>query len=222
MRKRRAIVLDDDPTVLNILKMFFTIRGYEVIALPEPVRCPVYDENAPCQNVHPCADIIVTDFRMPKMTGLAMLQAQVNKGCKLTVRNKAIISGYIDASSRTVINRLGCAYFEKPFLFQELEPWIAACEERMDLSRPLGMKRKELRTECCPQLSCDLRINGEICSGTALNRSESGLCVKVRHPLSVQQMVTVVTSLSLISYQAIVRWISDLGDGTYLVGLSCC
>lgn len=222
MRKRRAIVLDDDPFVRGLLRTVFTERGYDVICLSQPLHCPVYGENAPCGNLHPCADIMVSDFSMPKMTGVEMLQAQVAKGCTLAIRSKAIIYGFLDDRALEAIRDLGCARFEKPFLLEKFLPWVAACEERMDLSRPLGMKRKGPRTVCGTRLPCDLRIDGEVCSGTALNHSESGLCVKVRRPVAVQQIVNVVTSLSLISYQAIVRWISDAGDGSYLVGLSCC
>jgi len=50
MRKRRAIIFDDEPVVLLVLKDFFETRGYEVLAFREPVICPVYGNTTGCTN----------------------------------------------------------------------------------------------------------------------------------------------------------------------------
>jgi YesN/AraC family two-component response regulator len=82
--------------------------------------------------------MIITDFQMPKMNGLQLLKAQTERGCKIDIRNKAVISGYIDGSNNHIMDTLGCSYFSKPFQFKELSGWLADCEKRIDLSQPVG------------------------------------------------------------------------------------
>ena len=145
MRKRRITIVDDDPSVLNMLKMFFELKDYEVIACSKPIRCSVCDGDQQCDNRRPCGDMLITDYRMPGMTGIELLQAQSRMGCRVPAKNKALISGNLDDKALEVVKELGCSYFSKPFTFNDLEVWLQQCEERMDLNQPLGLKRWELR-----------------------------------------------------------------------------
>src|SRR3990172_12580716 len=149
MRKRRIILYDDDLVILNILKMFFELKDYEVIACSEPARCPVYNDNKECDKRHPCCDLMITDYLMPRMSGIELLRAQARMGCRLTPKNKLIMSGCQDDEVMTAVEELGCSFMKKPFSFADLEVWIQKCEERMDLDQPLGFKRRELRSSCC-------------------------------------------------------------------------
>src|SRR5574337_2215311 len=70
MRKRRAIVYDDDPSVLSFLKDFFSSIDYEVLTYQKPVVCPLSREDeGRCDKRYPCADVIITDYQMPRMSG---------------------------------------------------------------------------------------------------------------------------------------------------------
>jgi CheY-like chemotaxis protein len=220
MRKRRAILYDDDLIVLNVLKMFFELRDYEVIACREPVRCPVYDDGHQCANARPCADIILADYKMPKMTGIELLQVQAEMGCKVAARNKAIISGYFDSGSLETIRRMGCTAFEKPVTFEELEAWLEEREQGMDLSRPLGLKRKEERKECCDDVSYQLEREDEMLPAVLVNKSDSGFCISVRRPPEVKQVVNLVSGKFDPSRRLLVRWTKPSGEGAYLVGMS--
>jgi CheY-like chemotaxis protein len=116
MRKRRAVLFDDEPVVLLVLTDFFETRGYDVRAFNQPVHCPVSGIGAACSNVAPCCDIILTDYNMPGMTGIELFQAQARNGCRLDPRNKAMLTGLADDTKRKDIGALGVACFEKPVL----------------------------------------------------------------------------------------------------------
>ncbi len=140
MRKRRVTIIDDDPSVLNILRIFFEQKDYEVTACSKPLLCSAYDDLKRCDNKWPCGDVLITDYRMPGMTGVELLQTQARRGCLLTANNKAVMSGNLDDEVIDVIKKMGCSYFSKPFAFSDLEEWLQQCEARMDLNQPLGLK----------------------------------------------------------------------------------
>lgn len=222
MRKRRAILFDDDPILLDMLKMYFEMRGYDVIACRAPVRCPVYEHDGRCENLSPCGDIMLSDYRMSKMTGVELLQEQARMGCKLASRNKAIISGYLEPEALDAIRELGCAFFQKPFLLDELDGWILACEQRMDLSRPLGFKRKELRHACCIDASLTAGEGAAVCSAAIVNRSDDGICVKIDRPLTRDEVVDLQVDPTAAPGRFLVRWTTPVPGNGFLAGLSCC
>jgi CheY-like chemotaxis protein len=222
LRKRRAIVFDDEPVVLLVLKDFFETRGYEVLAFREPVICPVYGDAAGCMNKAPCGDIILTDYGMPTMSGIELFQAQARNGCELTSKNKALLTGHMDERKMKDIRDLGIAFFEKPVLFKELDRWVGECELRMDLSLPLGVKRREVRECCDREISYTVSSSGsELFRGIAINMSPSGFCLRASGPLMKEDTVFLKTALPLLSPVARVRWVERTGQDDYLVGLQC-
>ena len=220
MRKRRAIIYDDEPVILLVLTNFFETRGYEVLSLQGSVDCPVSGKDKTCGNAAPCGDIMLTDYKMPGMTGIELLQMQARNQCKLAPQNKALLTGYMDQGKEQALRDLGATFFEKPFQFDELERWVIECEQRMDLTRPLGYLRKEDRQDLSREIVYTVSSFGdEVCRGTAINLSPSGLCVKVLSPLEREASVMIKTGLPIVSPQARVRWLQDAGDGAYLAGL---
>ena len=71
---------------------------------------------------------------MPHMTGVELLQAQSQRGCKLDNKNKAVLSGYVDQKSAKKIKELGCFIIQKPARIDEIAKWVDECEKRFDLS----------------------------------------------------------------------------------------
>jgi len=143
LRKRRVLIFDDDRNVLNLLKDFFSIRDYDVLTFDSPVTCTIYDKSLEsCANAKPCADIVITDYQMPKMTGLELLLQQAQRGCKVDIRNKALMSGDLDEETQNKVKALGYAFFSKPFKFSEFVAWVEDREKHIDLSKPVGIVRK--------------------------------------------------------------------------------
>jgi DNA-binding response OmpR family regulator len=223
IRKRRVIVIDDEPSILELFTDLFTPRGYEVITHTEPVGCTVYaDSKTACNFAYPCSDIMITDDLMPRMNGLEMLRIQQRNGCKMDTRNKALMSGDIDDGKQKELDTLGCRYFPKPFALRSMESWIAECERRMDLTKPLATRRKCERYPAHYDVSFSSDHTSALHLGTAVNISSDGLCIKVPAPLLREQRVRIQTDLPITCQTASVRWICSLNDGAYLAGLACC
>ncbi len=221
MRKRRALLFDDDPAILDLLTLFFEDRGYEVFACREPVACPVYDDGAPCDKKRPCGDLMLTDLEMPGRSGYELLELQARMGCTLTAKNKAVLSGSIDPATGEAIRNLGCATFLKPCRLSTLAAWVEGCEQRMDLSQPLGLRRREQRKACSSGAVCTIEREADLLTAELVNRSDSGLCLRLDRPLVVAQVHNVQSRLPLPSDRLLVRWLRPDAGGAYLAGLSC-
>jgi DNA-binding NtrC family response regulator len=139
MRKIRIILIDDHIMTLQSLGKWLSIGGYEVIPFSEPILCP-YNEKITykCIKANECTDIFLTDFEMPKINGLELLQKQSEISCKLDIKNKAVISGAVDEEIKLQIRKLGYKFFSKPIELSELSDWLKECEKRIDLSEPLS------------------------------------------------------------------------------------
>lgn len=221
MRRPRAILYDDDPSVLDVLALIFEERGYDVIALAQPTPCAVYDACGLCSRERACGDILVTDLKMSGTNGIALLQTQLSRGCPLPAANKAVISGSLDPDSLQEIRRLGCAWFRKPFRLAQLGAWIRECESRMDLSRPLGALRREPRESCGPRHLITVGLDGDECLAEVVNRSSSGLCLRIDRQPRVAQVLDVRGHLAACAGRVVVRWTKTDGSGGYLAGASC-
>jgi CheY-like chemotaxis protein len=111
MRKPRVIIIDDDTPILKLLKTFLSRRNYEVITCNNPAACQVYENHTgSCNKQNLCSDILITDFKMPRMSGIELLHKQFIRDCKLDKKNKAVISGQIDNENKKTINKLGCTF----------------------------------------------------------------------------------------------------------------
>jgi DNA-binding NtrC family response regulator len=224
MRKRRAVVVDDEEMIVQMLTIFFSARNYEVLSFTRAVVCPILDKNErPCGTGYPCADVLITDFSMPGKNGLEMLQEQAQHGCKLIRENKAVMSGFIDDGHYQQIKRLGYAFFQKPFDFSKFSAWLDECETRMNLSEPLGTRRKELRHATHHyEVQCHMDLTNELVNGKVVNISNGGLCLKLDAPLMRERKIHIDTMHPSVSCRtASVRWVTRNQDGSYLTGLSC-
>lgn len=139
MRKPRVIVCDDNDLIRDIFKTLLEKEGYEVLVADTPVTCAFYRDHADsCPQHSRCTDILITDYAMPGMTGLELLEIQHNNGCKLASRNKALMTGVDDPMLRQRTAELGCHFFPKPIHISVLLEWVKECEGRLDLSEPLA------------------------------------------------------------------------------------
>jgi CheY-like chemotaxis protein len=176
----------------------------------------------PCQQGEPCADILITDFKMPVMSGLELLELQRERGCSLDMRNKAVISGFVDEEELSRITMMGCSFFRKPFRFSELSAWIETCEERLPLSEPVSMGRREMRKPVMINVAYSLPSNPVKLNGIVTNVSDSGFCLKTDRVLPESAHIFVISDQPVFSKTASVRWIKKLGEDAFMIGCNCC
>jgi len=106
---KRILIIDDDPSTTESIASFLAESGYEVQTAANGVEgLEMVKKNAP--------DLIVSDIRMPKLTGLELLY--VLNGMKFEKPVIFISSyDYLDASS-TKLNIF--AHIQKPINIFEL------------------------------------------------------------------------------------------------------
>jgi DNA-binding NtrC family response regulator len=223
MRRMRIMIFDDEEAILSLFKDIFPPTDYEVLTFHEPVVCPNYDHcSDSCPALSPCADVVMTDYRMPGMNGLQLLEKQVSMGCALPIQNKAMISGYCDDMLQSEIEGMGYVFFQKPLRLSKIKQWLQECRERTDLSRPLHIPRKEERLPAPCERARMVVHNQELLEGAAINVSQSGLCLELKSPLAREQQVCVDSGPVLSCRTATVRWVRPREDGSYVAGLNYC
>lgn len=221
MRKRRAIVFAEDFTVSGLFKDFFSSLGYDVLAFTEPEVCPVYSaDREACSRRHPCADVILADFNMPRMNGVELLWAQAARGCMLTPLNKALVSARREDGMSEALKRLGSAFFERPLDMKELEAWVRGCEQRMDLTRPLGDRRREPRTPL-PGITCRVTCAKDLLTCFIHDISPNGFCLDLPVALEREMSVQVTSDHTRAPRPAVVQWRRKQENGFYHTGLKC-
>lgn len=120
----KALVLDDDPLVLTLLRRVLAHRGYEVDCYADPATCPTNTSLAcPCAlREHGCPDLILTDVNMPSLSGIEFVEGLRLRGC--TCRNIGMVSGNWSETSLAKAARMGVRVFAKPFDMPKLDAWL--------------------------------------------------------------------------------------------------
>ncbi len=132
--KLRVIIFEDDKPILRLLETTVGRLGHETLAFADPLACPLYwDDGCRCNQQFPCGDLLITDNRMPRMTGLEFIRRQQERGCKGVASNKAILSGAWTEGQLLEAEALGCKVFSKPLDLKGLSAWV---RERAETIRP--------------------------------------------------------------------------------------
>lgn len=104
--RRSVLVVDDEWRILSALRRTLRSEGYEVLTaetVEEALR--VLDER--------CVDIVLSDHKMPGMTGVQLL-AEVARRCPSAAR--MLITGWTEEIPREQLERFGiCALITKPW-----------------------------------------------------------------------------------------------------------
>ncbi len=124
-RPFRAVVIDDQPLCREFLKDYLTERGYQVDCYSgQQFQSFCSQSGACCQAERPCADLLLTDNRMPHRSGLELLEEQIARGCKLVKQKRAVLSGGWSREERQRAIELGCQVFDKPFDLSGMDAWL--------------------------------------------------------------------------------------------------
>jgi DNA-binding NtrC family response regulator len=122
----RLLVVDDERIALDNLRHVFAKAGYEVSATTSGARAlALLDEES--------FDAVLTDLRMEKVDGLAILRACRERGLDAEV---IVITGHASAESAVAAMREGAFYYvAKPFRLDEVRKVVAEAVEKTRLKR---------------------------------------------------------------------------------------
>jgi signal transduction histidine kinase/DNA-binding NarL/FixJ family response regulator len=158
----RVLVVDDEPSVVDVFREFLTAQGYELT-----VAANGEDAVKRIPDLKP--DIILTDINLPGLSGLEVMRFAKTVDAEVAV---IVVTGYASASSAIDALRQGAYdYVTKPFDLDDVHQIV----ERAIANRRLKAINRQLVEE--------LRQKNEI-----LWHHEQGLREKVR--LATWQMTT--------------------------------
>jgi FixJ family two-component response regulator len=221
MRKPRVIIFDDDVMLLELLELYFDKWGYEVFSYQTPIVCLFNNSAGSCESLAPCADLVISDFKMPQMTGIELFQLQAQRGCRVDKKMKAIMSGHADGALLKQCKDLGYKFFKKPFYSSELYAWASECEKYFDLSKQLVGKKPNKRHDFKQNIEYCLNASlpNEKFIGFTVNKSTNGLGLRVFNPLYAGQEITILNGLETPKLNGTVIWCNKVGESAYHVGL---
>lgn len=137
-RRIRVMVLDDDDCVRHVVTQMLRRRNCDVIAFSDARSCCAHANSAcdcPCQNDGICADVLITDIKMPGLDGLDYLDVLTRHGCQIPFR--AVMSAFWTAESLDRARHHGCRIFVKPVGVFEIDRWLETIECVIDYDRPV-------------------------------------------------------------------------------------
>ena len=102
--RRRILVVDDQPTVLEGVELFFSGAGHEVTA------CSTFAEARRALQTS-TYDLLLTDIRLGAFNGLQLALIARQQDARIRI---AVFSGIDDAVLREEANRLSATYLVKP------------------------------------------------------------------------------------------------------------
>ena len=132
-----VLIVDDEDMVITSIRAFLQLETeYKVTGLTSPVEAVNFLETTP-------VEVIVSDYLMPKMTGLQLLAKAKELQPEAA---RVLLTGHADKQSAiNAINEVGLfQYLEKPWDNQQLLLVIQSGIERTNLLRTLQVKISEL------------------------------------------------------------------------------
>lgn len=136
-RKIRVVLFEDNTGARDRLKKILQARGYEILDYDDPSSCPMQlSHDCQCDEMHICADIVISDVDMPNVSGIEFMERQVRKGCK--VRNIGMMSASWSSDNINRAEAIGCTVFEKPVRAAVFEHWLDQCESRININKELN------------------------------------------------------------------------------------
>ncbi len=124
MKRKKALVLDDDQINRTILKAVLEHVDYEVVDFSNPSEALELWEDGNRKERPGSFDLIVTDNQMPGMSGLEFLSRIRQKNCLLPDDRKAVISGTWSNSELERAQDLGCCVLHKPVCVDTIHAWV--------------------------------------------------------------------------------------------------
>jgi CheY-like chemotaxis protein len=180
----KILVVDDEPTVLKLIKSIVEPLGYEVLGLAD-------SRQAACRLESERFDGVVFDIRMPHLDGYELARraraSPLNGGAPVVM-----ITGLNDIDTMRKCFSLGVSFFlNKPFTCEQLYSLFSAARGSM-----LRERRRHVRLPFCTTVECTFGKLGERHFRTvSLNLAESGMLLEPSGGLEVGQEVVLEFTL---------------------------
>ncbi len=133
---KRILIVEDEPDIRRILQLFLTEKGFQVKVADQPARALEVLEQGP-------VDLILSDVRMPGMSGLDLLRYMKQHDPEIEL---VLMTAYSSVKDAVEAIRLGAAdYVEKPIDFRRLERVIATVFEKHRLQHRTRILQQALQ-----------------------------------------------------------------------------
>ena len=137
MKKANVLVIDDDPTMLELARFHLTDEGYGVVTASTGI-----DGLAAANNQ--AFDLVLTDLNLPDVDGIELVRRL--KGATPDVEI-IMVTGYGSVSKAVEATKAGAFFFvEKPVEFEELLILCAKAVERRQQAAEIRHLRERLST----------------------------------------------------------------------------
>ncbi|MBN2188176.1 MAG: response regulator [Chitinispirillaceae bacterium] len=113
------VVVDDQPQIVELLSTYIRSlsENFEVHAYDDP-------EEARAFLLQNAADVLVTDFKMPKFDGVQLMKLVREDAAKI------LVSGYVSEITENQLRALNASILEKPVSLKQLGALIRKAEAR--------------------------------------------------------------------------------------------
>ncbi len=134
----RLIFVDDDPVTCSVMQRNCERAGFACTAFRSPLECLDHFK------AHG-ADVVITDLRMPEMSGFELLSALRALDSNVPV---LVMTGYSSVENAVEAMKLGATDFiKKPFDFAELRLIIERTRQSVRLQDENRLLKKRLRSD---------------------------------------------------------------------------
>ena len=176
-----VLVVDDEPKICQILEQILSARGCSVRVAHDGLEGLAEFQKQP-------ADMVITDLKMPKLTGVELLRELKHLDPLLNI---VVITSYPSVEGAVEAMQHGaCDFLTKPFDLAQIQAILYRCQQRIGLTRQLRASGEGL-------LKLE-ELNRRLAE---LNDLKSQFLAAISHEIK--------TPLCLMS-----EWIYLLGDGT--------
>nr|MBN2277287.1 response regulator [candidate division Zixibacteria bacterium] len=113
---KKILIVDDNPNMSSLLVEMLEVFQYDAIRATDGHDALArVDQND--------IAMVITDMRMPKMSGLELLKAIKDKKPKLPV---VVISGYsVDDVDSNIVSSKADGFLNKPFMMSDIEKLLS-------------------------------------------------------------------------------------------------
>lgn len=123
-----VLVADDEPKILRLLSQILEARGCLVRLAHDGLEALSQFQQRP-------ADVVFTDIKMPKLSGLELLNELKRRD---PLVNVVIITAYPSLESAVEAMKVGaCDFLTKPFDIVQIQAILYRCQQRLSLTQQL-------------------------------------------------------------------------------------